>query len=383
MFPRFYKPLKGRSFFLFGPRGTGKTTWLKEQFPSSQRIDLLHSETARLLLSGPERLEGLIDLQKKTLPIVIDEVQKVPALLDEVHRLIQDQKLDFILTGSSARKLRRGGANLLAGRAYQRFFFPLTCWEIGDEFSVSKALERGLLPGAWNASDPREFLSAYVYTYLKEEVFAEGLTRSLETFSRFLEIASFSQAQVLSRAGIAQDVGTDVHLIASYLEILEDLLLAVRLPVFNKRAKRRMTAHPKFFYFDAGVYRALRPRGPLDTPEEIDGAALETLFLQHHRALGEFVKWDQELFFWRTSNRAEVDFISYGSAGIFAFEIKRSHQVRTADLHSLQLFQQDYPKARCFLFYGGKEQKRIDGIDVIPFEMGLSRLPEIFGVPLL
>jgi uncharacterized protein len=384
MYPRFYKPLKEQSFFLFGPRGTGKTTWLKSTYPKSQRIDLLDSETARLLLASPGRLEGMITdiAASKTHPVIIDEVQKVPTILDEVHRLIEDKKAKFILTGSSARKLRRGGANLLAGRAFQRFFYPLTCWELGSAFNFQKALKFGLLPAVWDKENPKDFLSAYIYTYLKEEVFAEGLTRNLETFARFLEFVSFSQAQPLTMTTLASDVGVNAKLINSYLEILEDLLLAKQIPVFSKRAKRRMASHPKFFIFDVGVFRALRPKGPLDSESEIDGSALETLFFQHYGALGEFAQWDQQLYYWRTAQKAEVDFVSYGEAGLFAFEIKRSHTLRQEELNSLKLFKEDYPVAKCFFLYGGSDERFLDGIQIMSFEKALRNLPEIFGLPL-
>jgi len=397
MFTRYYKALKNQSFFLFGPRGTGKTTWLQTAFPDSQRLDLLNSDTARLLLAAPSRLEGMIESKPSgddgscSLPVIIDEIQKVPALLDEVHRLIEGQregqregqkagqKINFILTGSSARKLRRGGANLLAGRAYQRYFHPLTCWELGSAFDLRKALNFGLLPTVWNVSEPKEYLSSYIYTYLKEEVFAEGLTRNLEAFTRFLEYSSFSQAQPLTMTTLASDVGVNAKMVGFYLEILEDLLLAQQLPVFTKRAKRRMASHPKFFLFDAGVYRALRPKGPLDSPSEIDGSALETLFFQHHRALGEFTQWDQELFYWRTAQKAEVDFISYGDLGLFAFEIKRSSSVRHEELNALKLFKEDYPIAQCFLLYGGEQEYRLDGIQICNFEKALWKLPQLMG----
>jgi predicted AAA+ superfamily ATPase len=379
MYPRFYKPLKSKSYFLFGPRSTGKTTWLKSQYPQSQRFDLLHTETARLLLASPSRLEGMLGDESKHYPIIIDEIQKVPSLLDEVHRLIQEKNLHFILTGSSARKLRRGGANLLAGRALQRYFYPLTCWELGSSFNLQKALEYGMLPNVWTEDHPKDFLSAYIFTYLKEEVFAEGLTRNLENFARFLEYSSFSQAQPLTMTTLASDVGVNAKLIASYLEILEDLLLAKQIPVFTKRAKRRMATHPKFFLFDTGVYRALRPKGPLDSLPELDGSALETLFFQHYNALGEFLQWDQKLFYWRTSQKVEVDFVSYGEEGLFAFEIKRSSTLRQEELSGLKLFKEDYPMAKCFFLYGGNDDRIVDGIQVVNFEKALWQLPRYFG----
>lgn len=380
MYPRKYKPLKSKSFFLFGPRGTGKTTWLRQNYPSSFYIDLLSSENYRLLLGNPSRLETLIPNDSKS--VVIDEVQKIPALLDEVHRLIENKKLTFILTGSSARKLKQGGANLLAGRAAQRFFHPLTCWEMGDKFSLERALQYGLLPLSLADDNPSDFLSSYVTSYLREEVQAEGLVRNLSAYSHFLEMASFSQAQPYTMTQIAADVGVDSKVIASYFDVTEDLLLSYRVPVFSKRAKRRLRSHPKFFFFDCGVYRRLRPRGPLDSEAELDGAALETLFFQHYRGLGEFTQWEQNIFYWRTASDVEVDFVSYGKEGLFAFEIKRSSVTRSDDLKSLRLFKKDYPMAKCFLLNLSHDDKVLEDIRIMNFEKALWSLPELMGVKL-
>ncbi|OFZ79293.1 MAG: ATPase [Bdellovibrionales bacterium RIFOXYD1_FULL_53_11] len=380
MYPRFYKSLDKGSFFLLGPRSTGKTTWLKNTLNDAFVLDLLHSDTARRLLASPSRLRGMIPPEYKQ--IVIDEVQKIPELLDEVHRLMEKDKLDFILTGSSARKLKRGGANLLAGRAIVRSFHPLTCWELGADFKLDHALKWGMLPRVWTHDNPSDFLATYVHTFLKEEVFAEGLTRNLHAFSRFLEICSFSQAQPLSMANIAKDVDIDPKVVAGYFELLEDMLLGIRLPVFSRKAKRRMSKHHKFFLFDAGVYKSIRPKGPLDHIGDIDGPGLETLFLQHYRALSEQKRWDQQLYFWRTASSHEVDFVSYGSEGLFAFEIQRSPVVSSSNLDSLRLFLADYPVAKAFMLYGGTEHFRQDNIECIGFEEGLKKLPELFGTSL-
>jgi predicted AAA+ superfamily ATPase len=380
MYPRFYKLLKDRSFFLFGPRGTGKSTWLREVLPEAQVVDLLDSRAHRMLAADPSRLPGMLAGDSGW--VVIDEIQKVPALLDEVHRLIETKRWKFALTGSSARKIKRGGANLLAGRALQRNFFPLTIWELGGDWKLRRALDTGLLPESWTYSQPKDFLESYVSVYLREEVFAEGLARNLGAFARFLEIMAYSQGSTVSMATAARDVGVDPKLLANHLDLLEDLLLAVRVPVFTLRAKRRMTAHPKFYYFDSGIFRVLRPKGPLDSDAELDGPALETLFLQHHRALGEFVQWDQKLFFWKTAAKVEVDFVSYGSLGLFAFEVKRSAHVSSAELGPLLAFREDYPMAQAFVFYGGERRERREGIEFIPFEEGLRELPRIFGVNL-
>lgn len=231
-----------------------------------------------------------------------------------------------------------------------------------------------------NQDPPKDYLNTYVYTYLKEEVFAEGLARNLETFSRFLEIMSFSQAQPINMNAIARDVGVDAKVVASYLEVLEDLLLAVRLPVFSKSAKRRMAAHPKFLYFDSGVFRSLRTQGPLDSDSEAEGAALETLFFHHHRALGAFSEWEQTLYFWRTADKKEIDFISYGPLGLFAFEIKRGSIVRDQDLSALRTFKSDFPMAKCYLLNFSDHESFRDDVQIMNFEHALKILPEIFGV---
>ncbi|MFH1834423.1 MAG: AAA family ATPase, partial [bacterium] len=278
MYSRLLKP-PDNSFFLLGPRGTGKSTWVGQKFPNGLVIDLLESEIFNDLLASPGRLEAMVPRGFHDW-ILIDEVQKIPAILDEVHRLMEKRCLKFVLTGSSARKLKREKANLLAGRAWNLSMHPLTATELGPDFRLNRSLECGHLPSAQLPSNPAAFLEAYVKLYLQEEIQQEGLTRNLATFSRFLEAASFSQGSLLNISEVARDCAVERKTVESYFQILEDILLAFRLPVFTKRARRRMTAHPKFYLFDTGVYRTVRPRGPLDRPEEIDGAALETLVLQ-------------------------------------------------------------------------------------------------------
>ncbi len=366
------------SFFLFGPRGTGKSTWVSEVLPSAFRLDLLDLATYAELLQHPSRLEAMIAASGAS-DVLIDEVQRLPALLDEVHRLIEKKKLRFALTGSSARKLRRGGANLLAGRARTIAMHPLTAAELGSSFDLARSLRLGHLPTAYTAHDGANYLRSYVGTYLREEVQAEALTRNLEAFSRFLTSASFSQASVLSISNIAREVGLNRKTVETYFDLVEDLLLAVRLPVFTRRAKRAMTAHPKFFFFDAGVFRTLRPRGPLDIGEEIDGAALETLVMQELRATNENLSLGYELSYWHTRDHREVDFVLYGERGLVAIEVKRSSQYREADLAALRLFRTDYAPARCHLFYGGTRAYEVDGIRVWPLAKALPALSSILA----
>jgi uncharacterized protein len=375
MYPRLLLPPPTKSFFLLGPRGTGKSLWVRSHFSAAPYLDLLESDLYTELLASPARLEQKVPRGHKGW-VVIDEVQRVPALLDEVHRLIERKRWRFVLTGSSARKLKRSGANLLAGRALTLQMHPLTARELGSDFRLAKALSVGGLPATHVEDDPKAFLHSYVTTYLREEIQQEGLTRNLGAFARFLEVASFSQAAVLNVSAMARDARVDRKVTEDYLTILEDLYLAVRLSAFQRRAKRRLNLHPKFYLFDVGVFRTLRPRGPLDAPEEAEGAALETLVLQELRAHNAYGNLGYELSYWRTSTGSEVDFVLYGERGLKAFEVKRAARLRGEDFKSLAAFQADYPQAECVLLYGGNKVYREGTVRVVPVEAFLRGLPE-------
>jgi len=257
MYSRLTKPPSKKSFFLFGPRGTGKTTWVKTTFLNSVYIDLLEAELFNDLTANPQRLEKFIPRDFRDW-IVIDEVQRVPDLLHEIHRLIEFKKYHFVLTGSSARKLRRRRPNLLAGRALTLSMHPLSVAELGGDFKLEHSIKYGHLPAAHGEAAPEKYLEAYVRTYLEEEIQQEGLTRNLSAFARFLEAASFSQGSVLNISSIARECHVERKTVESYFSIVEDLMIAYRLPVFSRRAKNRPAAHSKFYFFDAGVYRTLR-----------------------------------------------------------------------------------------------------------------------------
>jgi uncharacterized protein len=366
------------SYFLFGPRGTGKSTWVEAMLPDALHVDLLNEATYLELLGHGERLEAMADAIGAN-TIVVDEVQKLPALLDEAHRLIERRGLRFALTGSSARKLRRSGVNLLAGRARTLSMHPFTATELGDRFDLGHAIRFGFLPMAWAGSNARVYLSSYAATYLREEVQQEALVRNLAVFHRFLEAATLSQAAFLNVQAVASDCGIPRKTAESYFGLLEDLLLAIRLPVFRRRAARKLTTHPKFFLFDAGVYRALRPRGPLDSDDEIDGAAIETLVMQSVRAENANHDLGYELFSWRTGRGKEVDLVAYGPRGLHAFELKRSSRFREADLAGLRLFLKDYPEARGHFLYGGTMHYRFGAIHVSPLGEALLQLPKWLG----
>lgn len=366
------------SAFLFGPRGTGKTSWIKANMPTAVYFDLLDFATFSALSANPSRLESLIPPNTKEW-VVIDEIQCVPELLNQVHRLIESQKIRFLLTGSSARTLRKKGVNLLAGRALQYHMHPLVIQELGSDFNLDHALRYGLLPMVITHENPAKYLESYVQTYLREEVLQEGLTRNIGTFTRFLEIASFSQGAVLNFSEIARELGLNRLMVAQYFDILEDLLLSIRIPVFAKRAKRKVIAHQKFYFFDAGVFRYIRPTGPLDSREEIDGSVLETLFLQSLRAINDYNNFGYTISFWRTVAGNEVDFVLYGPRGFHAFEIKRSATITPKTLSGLKNFSDDYPEAKLYVIFLGGHKEYYGNITALPLQLALQELPAILG----
>jgi predicted AAA+ superfamily ATPase len=371
-------------YFLFGPRGTGKSTWLAGAHPGAVRIDLLAPELHRAYVARPERLRERIAAEPGAAVVVIDEVQRVPALLDVVHQQIESRtsRLRFVLTGSSARKLRRSGVNLLAGRAVERALHPFMAAELGKRFDLERALTIGLVPLVWMADDPAAARDAYLSLYVREEVQAEGMVRDLGGFARFLEAVSLSHAAILSVTGVARECEVSRNTVVGYLDILEDLLLSFRVPVFTRKAKRHLVAHPKFFWFDTGVFRAARPAGPLDRPDEIAGAALEGLVAQHLRAWIDYRGGGATLHYWRTKSGNEVDFVVYGRQGIWAIEVKNARRVQRSDLRGLRAFVEDYPSAKPGLLYRGRERLRIDGVPCVPVEEFLSALHPERPMPL-
>ena len=378
MYSRLLRLPKNKSFFLFGPRGVGKTTWVKENFPKAIYLDLLNAQTYNRLLVSPLRLSESIPADFADW-IIVDEVQRIPELLNEVHRLIETFRYKFILTGSSARKLRRGGQNLLAGRALTYYMHPLTAIELGADFSLSDCLNYGALPSIFKEFDKQKYLAGYVQTYLQQEVIQEGISRNLSAFARFLETASFSQGSVLNVSEVGREASVGRKVVEDYFCALEDLLVGVKLPIFSKRAKRKLVAHNKFYYFDVGVYRSIRPVGPLDQPEMVGGVALESLFFQNLRAINHYFNLNYKLFYYRTVAGVEVDFIAYGSRGLKAFEIKSKKTISRSDLTGLATFLKDYPMTKCYLIYGGSERRYFGNIEVIPFVEALKDLPNILS----
>lgn len=365
----------GASYFLFGPRGTGKTTLIRKLHPNALWIDLLQPELERALLARPEMLLEMIEAEPTKKTVVIDEVQKVPSVLNVVHLVIErKQGHQFVLTGSSSRKLKRAGANLLGGRAYKKTLHPFMASELGKDFDLNKALSQGMLPLLIHSSDPKEVLEGYISLYLKEEIQAEGLVRNLEQFTRFLDVISFSHGSILNTTNIARESEIKRTTVGNYIDILEELLLAQQLPIFEKRASRLLSSHPKFFLFDSGVFQVLRPKGPLDRPTEIEGIALEGLVAQHLSAWSDYSSRQTALYFWRTRTGLEVDFVLYGEDCFYAIEAKGSKKVFPSDLKGLQAFTGDYPEATPILLYRGKEKLKIGKVLCLPVEDFLRKL---------
>ena len=379
MLKRFIKLPKNASFFLFGPRGTGKSSLIKKLYPESIYIDLLESETYRRLLSNPERISEYL-IKNTNLPIIIDEIQRIPNLLNEVHRLIENEKLHFVLTGSNARKLKTTQANLLAGRAYNYNLYPLTVSEIGENASLDKILKYGLLPTIYDQEknlDPEKYLESYVQVYLEEEIMQEGLTRNLANFSRFLEVASFSQGQQLNVSEVARESSISRKVVESYFKILYDLLIAYELPVFKKQAKRKLVSQNKFYFFDIGVYSTIKPKGFLDKAENEEGVLCESLVMQEIVATNSYLDSKYEISYWRTKSGVEIDFVLYGENSLIAIEVKRKTNISKSDLKALFSFKTDYPSAQLFIFYGGNKLLNIDGVIAIPLKDALINLADI------
>jgi len=377
MYARIISYPKDRSFFLFGPRSTGKSTWVQNEFPSALLIDLLKASTFTRLTAQPDRLERMIP-EGFSDWVIIDEIQKIPSLLDETHRLIEARKLKFILTGSSPRKLRRGGVNLLGGRALTLGMYPLTAAELQGDFELKKALAHGLIPLAYTAEHPRDFLESYIQVYLQEEIAQEGLIRNIGSFTRFLESASFSQGSILNVSTVARDCAVPRKTVECYFDILNDLRIGYRIPLFQKRVRRKTQAHPKFYFFDAGLFRTLRPIGPLEDDGGTIGPALETLVLQELIALSSYLRKRYRIHYWRSANNMEVDFIVYGEKAFFAVEVTKANRIREDDTAGLKAFLNEYPMATAFLLYGGADRYYEDKIHFIPVTEFFRDVIELF-----
>ena len=365
-----------QSAFLWGPRKTGKSTLLAARFPDSARFDLLETRTFVEFTREPwlfaERVLAL-DAAQRARPIVVDEVQKVPALLDETHRLIERHGLTFVLCGSSARKLKRGGANLLGGRAWRFELRPLA-WPEVPGLDLLRALSRGLVPQHYDAAQHRRALAGYVDDYLKEEVFAEGLTRNAAAFARFFDALGFCHGQVLNFASVARDCGVDAKTVREYFQILVDTLLGVFVEPFARRRSRAVLVRaPKFYLFDVGVAGHLSGRRLDRAAGPAFGQALEHYVLMEILAFRNYRERDVPVRYWRTKSGLEVDFV-LGREGDAAIEVKGTRRVRPDDLKGIRAFCEEHRPRRAIVVSNDPAPRRAGGVDVLPWRTFLERL---------
>jgi uncharacterized protein len=362
---QFIRLPENRSAFLWGPRKTGKTTLLKQQFPDACWIDLLDHDRFLSLNQKPTRLRQILEAQSSGV-VVIDEVQKIPHLMDEIHWLMENSQYQFILSGSSARKLKRSTVNLLGGRAWRFELYPLVTHELKNDFDLNKALLYGLLPAHYLSPDSEMDLKAYVYDYLKEEIQTEALTRNIPAFSRFLDSAALSNGMLINYSNVAREAGVSVKTIREYYQILEDTLIGRQLPPWRKSKKRRLIETAKFFFFDMGIVSALLKYKSLSPGTDLYGRAFEQFILQECWAYRHYSRKDFPIHFWRTSSGSEVDLI-LGDAEV-ALEIKSSESAgeKTKGIH---LFNEEYSCKKNFIVSRNPVSLKIGtNISVLPWQ---------------
>lgn len=373
VYPRLLKPPRA-SFFLFGVRGVGKSTWAGTSFREARRVNLLDEGVHHSLLADPALFGAELMNLRRGQWVVVDEVQRIPSLLNDVHRLIEERGLRFALLGSSARKLKTTGTNLLAGRAIWKTMFPLVPEELGDDFSLDEALGYGTIPLVWNSADRRKTLEAYVQLYLREEIRGEALVRNLPGFVRFLPIAALFHGQVVNVAGIARDAGTARTTVAGYLDILEDTLLATRLSAYEARLRVRERKHPKLYWVDPGLVRAVkRQLGPLTGEER--GALFEGWVFTLLRTYAEERELYDEIFYWSppAGSATEVDFLFRRGREFLAVEVKSSARYSPALTSGLRAIS-DLPHLvrRVLVFTGPRSLVTPEGIEVWPVRLFLD-----------
>ncbi len=359
-------PAGKETFFLWGPRQTGKSTLLHSRYPDAFWIDLLKAEEFRRYLSHPEFLRQELASKDPVPFVVIDEIQKIPALLDEVHWLHENRNIQFGLCGSSARKVKRGHANLLGGRAVRYEMGGLVSAELGNDFNLTRCLNNGYMPRIYTAAQPKRLLNAYVADYLKEEVAAEGLVRNLPVFSTFLDMAALSDTDPVNYTTIARDCGVSSQTIKEYFQILEDTLLGRWLPSFRKRPKRRVAASPKFYFSDVGVVNFLAKRGAMEPGSELFGKAFENWCFHELTTYNLYSESYADLFYWRLVGGTEVDFIINDME--IAVEAKAAGLIKPNHLRGLRSLLVDHKKVRrrIIVCLEKKARRTDDGIEILP-----------------
>jgi predicted AAA+ superfamily ATPase len=363
--------IENDSVFLFGARQTGKSTLIKEKFPEARYYDLLKSDVFERLFRAPWLFREELDLCSPNELVIIDEIQKIPQLLDEVHWLIHNRRLRFLLCGSSARKLKRCGANLLGGRAIRELLYPLVSAEIPN-FDLIKAVNHGLLPQHYILSNPQKKLQAYIGNYLQEEIREEAQLRNLRTFSRFLDIAALTNGEMVNYTNIASDCGVSAPTVKEYFSILEETMFGYFVPAFTKTIKRRVTQAPKFYLFDVGIVNYLTKRKSL-LPGSLDfGKAFEHLIIHELTAYLNYTFSEETLSYWRTSNGYEIDAV-LGDAKV-AIEIKSSDEVQSRHIKGLKAFSEEHPQTRLIVVSLDPSPRRMSNVEIYPVNVFLRKL---------
>ena len=360
-----------KGLFLFGPRQTGKSYWLRKKFPQSFYCDLLMSDFYFKYFRSPHLLREELFAQKITKPVIIDEIQKIPTLLDEVHYLMENHNMRFILTGSSARKLKRGGANLLGGRALYQQLFPLVSPEIPN-FNLERVLQFGSLPAIYKSTRPRSLLQSYVRTYLKEEIQAEGLVRRLQPFSLFLDLAGKTNTELINYSNIAGDVGVSSKTIKEYYLILEDTFIGHLLPPYKKTIKRKAVSMQKFYFFDIGIANALTSHWNIARGTTEFGRRFEHFIFNEIKAYLKYTEDDREFCFWRSKNSQEVDFVIGNN---LAVEVKAVKEVRNRDLKGLKALCEESPFQHKIVVSFDERSRLVENkFLILPYKDFLKRL---------
>lgn len=368
-YTRLFHPPKS-SFFLLGMRGVGKSTLIRHALKDAKIINLLDESLYQLYLSKPQAFAEDLSLVKRGDWVVVDEVQRLPQLLNEVHRFIEEKKIKFALLGSSARKLRRAGVNLLGGRAVQKWMHPLLPQELGEDFSLDKVLRNGSIPLVWNSTSPQEQLSAYLQLYLKEEIQAEAIVRNLPGFARFLPVAALFHAQVINVEALGRDCGVARSTVEGYLQILEDTLIAFQIPAYENKLRVRQKVHPKLYWCDSGVVRAAKKQLEGLAIEE-KGSLFEGFIAQTLKAYRELdrLECDQISYWSAGKNSVEVDFVIQRGKELIGIEAKSGTDPEKKWFAGLSALNESAKLKRSLLVYAGKRKfKHASGVEVLPVQ---------------
>jgi len=362
---------ENESLFLWGARQTGKSTLLKMLYPDCFYFDLLLNNEYERFQRNTGLLREILSVARPANPVIVDEIQRIPALLNEIHWMIENLGIRFILSGSSPRKILRSGGNLLGGRALRYELYPLICHEI-PEFNLIKALNNGLLPKIYQVKNPGKLLSAYIGSYLQDEIIAEAKVRNITSFTKFLEVAAFSNGEIVNYTNISSDIGVSSPTVKEYFQILEDTLIGRFVPSFQKKPKRRVIQAPKFYYFDVGVANYLLKRGVVEPGSESFGKAFEHYIYHEIYTHSHYSDLNYPVRYWRTASQLEVDFI-LGDHEV-AVEVKSTEMATPRHIKGLQSFGEEYSVKELILLTTDPWPRKIGNVSILPWKIFLARL---------